>query len=443
MEGETQTRSPAGTLTFTRNSMCGSPARTVGWRDPGFIHTSFLKDLWPNLAYNYQLGHKLLNGSYVWSQVHHFKAPPYPGQDSLQRVVIFGDMGKFHNLCQPIVLITILLVILRISSNNHNLSSSFQAERDGSTKYNDFEYGALNTTDQLIKDLQNIDMVLHIGDISYADGYLSQWDQFTAQIEPIASTVPYMIAKLNCSFKDLSYFCHAVEIMNVIGQGPAHSILEKTQEGNVECWLKLCFTFLLRTGKNFADSEHDWRPGTEQYRFIEHCFATADRLKQPWLVFIAHRVLGYSSYFVYALDGSFGEPMGRESLQGLWQKYKVDLAIFGHIHGYERTCPIYENKCMSTEKSHYKGPFNGTINVVAGGGGAIISSFSTLNTSWSLFKDADFGFLKLTAFDHSSLLAEYKRSRDGRVIDSFTITRDYPEILSCTIDNCPRTTMAQ
>ncbi|XP_049934830.1 probable inactive purple acid phosphatase 27 isoform X3 [Nymphaea colorata] len=387
MEGETQTRSPAGTLTFTRNSMCGSPARTVGWRDPGFIHTSFLKDLWPNLAvlsiscsYKYQLGHKLLNGSYVWSQVHHFKAPPYPGQDSLQRVVIFGDMGK--------------------------------AERDGSTKYNDFEYGSLNTTDQLIKDLQNIDMVLHIGDISYADGYLSQWDQFTAQIEPIASTVPYMIANGNHerdwpgsgSFytgKDSGGECGVL----------AQTMFYVPAENREKFWYSTdygMFRFCI------ADSEHDWRPGTEQYRFIEHCFATADRLKQPWLVFIAHRVLGYSSYFIYALDGSFGEPMGRESLQGLWQKYKVDLAIFGHIHGYERTCPIYENKCMSTEKSHYKGPFNGTINVVAGGGGAIISSFSTLNTSWSLFKDADFGFLKLTALDHSSLLAEYKRSKDDK-----------------------------
>lgn len=39
-------------------------------------------------------------------------------------------------------------------------------------------------------------MVLHIGDICYANGYLSQWDQFTAQIEPIASTIPYMIGRL-------------------------------------------------------------------------------------------------------------------------------------------------------------------------------------------------------------------------------------------------------
>lgn len=29
----------------------GAPARTVGWRDPGFIHTSFLKELWPNRVY--------------------------------------------------------------------------------------------------------------------------------------------------------------------------------------------------------------------------------------------------------------------------------------------------------------------------------------------------------------------------------------------------------
>jgi len=91
-----------------------------------------------------------------------------------------------------------------------------------------------------------------------------------------------------------------------------------------------------------ADTEHDWREGTEQYKFIEHCLASVDRQKQPWLVFLAHRVLGYSSCICYAEEGSFAEPMGRESLQKLWQKYKVDIAIYGHVHNYERTCPIYQ-----------------------------------------------------------------------------------------------------
>lgn len=95
-----------------------------------------------------------------------------------------------------------------------------------------------------------------------------------------------------------------------------------------------------------ADTEHDWREGTEQYNFIEHCLASVDRQKQPWLIFLAHRVLGYSSTYFYAEEGSFAEPMGRESLQKLWQKYKVDIAIYGHAHNYERTCPVYQVNIM-------------------------------------------------------------------------------------------------
>ncbi|KAI9124861.1 hypothetical protein K1719_004188 [Acacia pycnantha] len=147
-KGGDHIRSPAGTLTFTRDSLCGAPARTVGWRDPGFIHTSFLRELWPNKIYEYRIGQKLNNGTYVWSQKYEFKAPPFPGQNSLQRVVIFGDMGK--------------------------------EEADGSNEYNNFQPGSLNTTKQLIQDLKKIDLVFHIGDICYANGYISQWDQFTA-----------------------------------------------------------------------------------------------------------------------------------------------------------------------------------------------------------------------------------------------------------------------
>ena len=80
---------------------------------------------------------------------------------------------------------------------------TLQDEADGSNEYNNFQYGSLNTTKQLIKDLKNIDIVFHIGDLSYANGYVSQWDQFTAQIEPIASTVPYMVAR---SVKILFFF---------------------------------------------------------------------------------------------------------------------------------------------------------------------------------------------------------------------------------------------
>uniref|UniRef100_A0A1D1YSF9 Purple acid phosphatase n=2 Tax=Anthurium amnicola TaxID=1678845 RepID=A0A1D1YSF9_9ARAE len=403
-----RTSSPAGTLTFGRNSMCGSPARTVGWRDPGFIHTSLMKDLWPNQMYNYRLGHKLLNGSYIWSQLYSFRASPYPGQDSIQRVVIFGDMGK--------------------------------GEADGSNEYNNFQFGSLNTTYQLIQDMKNIDMVIHIGDICYANGYISQWDQFTEQIEPIASSLPYMIGSGNHE-RD---WPGTGSFYGNLDSGGECGVLAETMfyvpaENRAKFWYSTdygMFRFCI------ADTEHDWRPGSEQYKFIEHCLASVDRQKQPWLLFLAHRVLGYSSSAFYAEEGSFEEPMGRESLQELWQKYKVDLAFYGHAHNYERTCPIYQNVCTNQERSHYTGPLNGTIHVVAGGGGASLTEVANIETKWSIYRDVDYGFVKLTAFNHSTLLFEYKRSRDGKVYDSFTITRDYRDILACTFDSCPRTTLA-
>lgn len=80
-----------------------------------------------------------------------------------------------------------------------------QAERDGSNEYNNYQPAALNTTDQLLKDLDDIDIVFHIGDITYANGYIAQWDQFTEQIEGITSRVPYMIGRYtNSSYKHMS-----------------------------------------------------------------------------------------------------------------------------------------------------------------------------------------------------------------------------------------------
>ncbi|CAL0319855.1 unnamed protein product [Lupinus luteus] len=406
--GGRKTRSPAGTLTFDRNSLCGEPARTVGWRDPGFIHTSFLKELWPNQRYTYRLGHILSNGSYVKSKKYSFKGAPYPGQNSLQRVIIFGDMGK--------------------------------AERDGSNEYANYQPGSLNTTDQLIKDLDNYDIVFHIGDLPYANGYISQWDQFTAQVQKITSRVPYMIASGNHE-RD---WPNSGSFFDTPDSGGECGVLAETMyyfpaENRAKFWYKAdygMFRFCI------ADSEHDWREGSEQYKFIEHCLATVDRKHQPWLIFSAHRPLAYSSNSWYGKEGSFEEPEGREHLQKLWQKYKVDIAFYGHVHNYERVCPIYQNQCVNSEKTHYSGTVNGTIHIVVGGGGSHLSDYTPSPPVWSLFRDRDFGFGKLTAFNHSYLLFEYKKSSDGNVYDFFTISRDYRDVLACVHDGCEKTTLA-
>lgn len=75
------------------------------------------------------------------------------------------------------------------------LISLIQGERDGSYDMYAFQPGSLMTTDRLENDLKDYDIVFHIGNLACARGYLSQWDQFTAQIQPIASRKPYMTAR--------------------------------------------------------------------------------------------------------------------------------------------------------------------------------------------------------------------------------------------------------
>lgn len=103
---------------------------------------------------------------------------------------------------------------------------------------------------------------------------------------------------------------------------------------------------------------------------------------------------------------------------------------------------VVQNQCVNTEKSHYSGTVEGTIHVVVGGAGCHLSKFSPAIPKWSVYRDYDYGFVKLTAFNHSSLLFEYKKSRDGNVSDSFTITREYKDVLACVHDGCAATTSA-
>ena len=56
--------------------------------------------------------------------------------------------------------------------------------------------GSLSVTRALADEVAsgNIDSVFHIGDISYATGFLVEWDYFLSLITPIASHVTYMTA---------------------------------------------------------------------------------------------------------------------------------------------------------------------------------------------------------------------------------------------------------
>ena len=56
--------------------------------------------------------------------------------------------------------------------------------------------GSISVVEAMKEEVERgeIDGVFHIGDISYATGFLVEWDFFLHLINPIASRLPYMTA---------------------------------------------------------------------------------------------------------------------------------------------------------------------------------------------------------------------------------------------------------
>lgn len=58
----------ATTSTYTREQLCGEPATTIGWRDPGSLHTAVMTNLLPGLQCYFSLHDMciLLNSFLLW-----------------------------------------------------------------------------------------------------------------------------------------------------------------------------------------------------------------------------------------------------------------------------------------------------------------------------------------------------------------------------------------
>lgn len=143
----------------------------MGWRDPGVFYTAEFTGLVGGRTYAYTFGSDDVGwSSEKWS----FKAPVKPKSKSFAgtSLIAFGDMGK-----SPVD-----------GSLEHSWDNAGRAE-----------IGSLGVTGLLEQELET-DIVLHIGDISYAVGYQSEWDEFHEQMRHVTGSALYMYESiLSCS----------------------------------------------------------------------------------------------------------------------------------------------------------------------------------------------------------------------------------------------------
>ncbi|KAK1552177.1 hypothetical protein Q3G72_011887 [Acer saccharum] len=375
--------------TFSKDDMCNStivsPAVDFGWHDPGYIHTAVMTGLDPSSISYYRYG----SDSVGWSDKIQFKTPPGGGSDEL-KFLAFGDMGKAP------------------------LDAS--AERF-------VQPGSLSVTKAMADEVNNgnVDSIFHIGDISYATGFLVEWDFFLHLITPVASQVSYMTAIGNHE-------------RDYIGTGSVYI----TPDSGGECGVAYEAYFPMPTPAKdkpwysieqgpvhftVISTEHDWSEDSEQYEWMKKDMASIDRSKTPWLIFTGHRPMHTSSKS--SVDRKFVK-----AVEPLLLDNKVDLVLFGHVHNYERTCLVYGDKCLAMPRKDENGVdtydhtnYSAPVQAVIGMAGYRLDKFPDhIVDSWSLSRISKFGYLRGHATKEDMTL-EFVNADTRDDEDSFRITK--------------------
>jgi len=297
----------------------------------------------------------------------------------------------------------------------------------------------------ILRDLQALKdkpaVISHIGDISYAKGYAWLWDHFFEQIEPIAANTPYHVCIGNHEYdwpsqpwkpswaaniyngKDSGGECGVPYSIKFRMPGnssfPTGTSAPDTQNLYYSFDAGVVYFVYMSTETNFTQ-------GSDQYKYIKADLERVNRSRTPFIVFQGHRPMYTSSNEVR--DTAHREQM-IQHLEPLFVKHGVTLALWGHIHSYERFCPMKNYQCLNTSSSFvYPGA---PAHVVIGMAG------QDYQPSWeprpdhpkdpifpqpqrSMYRSREFGYTKLVA-TREKLTLTYIGNHDGQVHDMVEI----------------------
>lgn len=290
-------------------------------------------------------------------------------------------------------------------------------------------YGDMDTTfasmetqqhlrDVLSKD-DTIRFIVHQGDIPYAWSE-DKWDTWFDMMQDITARFPYMVCPGNHE-SDFNFTTYKHRFTNITGFSSMGAERLNRHSANLfYSWDYANIHFVA------LSSEHAYDPGSLQYRWLEADLKRVDRRRTPFVIVYIHRPM-------YSSNKNHGSNIKlRNAVEPLYKRYGVDLALFGHVHAYERTCEVFDGKCVRNASGIVGNDTivdpQATIQIHAGTAGYELNRDWEDKPAWSTYRESSHGFLKLTMKDRQTLEVQYLRNpsyrKDGQVVgDSFTITK--------------------
>lgn len=336
-----------------------------GWH--GYIYHAMLTNLTTSTRYYYRVGDPVWDWSFT---EFNFKSAPALGPDSTVRMAVYGDMG----ICDV---------------SDMNVFSLTKLAQSG-----------------------DIDMVLHAGDISYANGYQATWDDYFRKMELIMAYVPYMAAVGNHEVP-FNFTSYRHRFRNPVAEstGDPDNLYFSFDYGNVHV---IAYSL---------EKDIGWAPDTEeggaQYNWLEQdlAAANANRDQVPWIVMYGHRAFYCSSDDV--LPCTLEATLYRHRLENMIHSNKVDMVIQAHLHNYERTLPVYKH----VPELNYKSPRAPVYTVVGTGGNREgTGGFTSRKPEWSVTRLASWGHTVMEA-NSTTLEWTFYDVTGSTVLDHFILEK--------------------
>ncbi|XP_047179809.1 purple acid phosphatase 15-like isoform X3 [Vigna umbellata] len=268
----------------------------------GIIHHVRLTGLRPNTLYQYECGDPSLS---AMSDVHYFRTMPVSGPKSYpNRIAVVGDLGLTYNTTSTFDHIT----------SNHP------------------------------------DLILLVGDVTYADLYLTngtgagcyscafpdtpihetyqpRWDYWGRYMQPLISSVPIMVIEGDHDIEpqagNQTFVAYSSRFAFPSEEsGSSSTLYYSFKAGGIH--------FIMLGSYTSHDKSGD------QYKWLERDLASVDREVTPWLVATWHAPW-YSTYKAHYREA---ECM-RVEMEDLLYKYGVDIVFNGHVNAYKRTNRVY------------------------------------------------------------------------------------------------------
>ena len=360
----------------------------IPWHDRGWTHTAVMAGLAPGTRYFYRVAQPALGQA---SATYNFTTAPAAdggGGDEPTRVVVFGDLG--------------------VSVND----SDYETSQLPPSQLNDVPVQTVRAMERL-GEAEWASMMLLVGDLSYACGTMLKWDLFLSLMQPLAAAIPLQVAAGN----------HEMDDPKLAG-----NVVSGSQDSGGECGVPYAHYFGLRQPYGDArgfygswnhgrihfvsfNTEVNWTSGSAQLRWLEADLAGVNKTVTPFTVFAGHRpYLATNTCRGWKTRTDLMAAL-ENTLEPLFDAYNVQLALWGHVHDYERTCSVRRRRCVAQ---------GGTTHVVIGNAGHGVHTCPEWvfpSPEWEAFRSFEHGYARIEATNATHLHFEAVMNRDGKVHD--------------------------